>query len=69
MTANVPTIENGNARLGMIVADKFLKKRKMTSTTRNTVNCSVNLTSSTDSRIETDRSLRIPSSSDAGSCV
>jgi len=69
MTANVPTIENGSARLGMSVAERFLRNRKMTRTTRMTVRTSVNLTSWTESRIEIDRSLRIPSASAAGSCA
>ena len=43
----------------MIVADRLRRNRKMTSTTRMTVRSSVNLTSWTDSRIETERSLRI----------
>ena len=59
MTANVPTIENGSARLGMMVADRFLRNRKMTRTTRTTVSTRVNLTSCTDSRMDTERSLRM----------
>ena len=59
MIANVPTIENGRARLGMIVADRLRRNRKMTRTTRKTVRISVSLTSCTDSRIETERSLRM----------
>src|SRR5437660_10495661 len=33
MRANVPRSENGSARLGMIVADRLRRKRKMTRTT------------------------------------
>ena len=69
MTANVPTIEKGKARLGMIVAERLRRNRKMTRTTSTTVNTSVNLTSCTDSRIDTERSLRMPSDSAAGSCA
>ena len=65
----MPTIENGSAREGMIVADRFLRNRKITITTRKTVSCSVNLTSLTESRMETERSLRMPSCSEAGSCA
>jgi len=68
ITANVPTIEKGRARLGMIVADTLRRKRKITRTTRHTVRSSVNFTSSTDSRIGCARSLRTPSWTDAGSC-
>ena len=31
MTANVPTIESGSARLGMTVAETLRRKRKITS--------------------------------------
>ena len=34
MTANVPTIDSGTARLGMIVAERLRRNRKITSTTR-----------------------------------
>ena len=57
ITANVATIEAGSARLGMIVAETFLRKMKITATTRPTVSSSVSLTSATDSRIATERSL------------
>ena len=69
MIAKVPTIENGSARLGMIVADRLRRNRKMTSTTRTTVRTSVNLTSCTDSRIDTERSLRMSSWIAPGSCA
>ena len=49
-------IENGSARLGMTVADRFLRKRKITITTSANVTSSVSWTSSTDCRIETERS-------------
>ena len=56
ITANVPMRDIGNARLGMIVAEMFRRKTKMTMTTRNSVSISVNFTSPTDSSIESDRS-------------
>ncbi len=68
MTAKVPTSDRGSARLGITVAERLRRKRKITSTTRQSVSRSVNLTSSTDSRIETDRSNRTRSLAEAGSC-
>src|SRR3984957_7499603 len=56
ITANVPTIENGSARLGIVVAEKFRKNRKITSTTNTSASSSVNFTSSTDARIVAERS-------------
>ncbi len=56
MAANVPTIANGTAKLGMTVADTFRRNRKMTITTRQIVNSSVNFTSEMDSRMEIERS-------------
>ena len=56
MTAKVPTIDSGTARLGMIVADRLRRKRKITMTTRAMVSSKVNWTSWTDSRMATDRS-------------
>jgi hypothetical protein len=52
----VPTIDAGSARLGMIVADRFRRNRKITRTTRQTVRTRVNFTSPTDSRIDCERS-------------
>src|SRR5258705_495540 len=46
----------GSARLGMIVADRLRRKRKITSTTSTRVISSVKVTSCTDSWIVTDRS-------------
>ena len=68
MTAKVATIEPGMARLGMMVADTFRRKRKITRTTRATVAISVNFTSCTDSRIMIERSARTSSVRAAGSC-
>ena len=56
MTANVAMIERGSARLGMIVAERLRRKRKITSTTRQSVRTSVNRTSLTDARIDSERS-------------
>ena len=62
-------MEAGNARLGMTVADRFRRNRKMTITTSPTVRSSVNLTSWTDARIDTERSLRTSSVIDGGNCA
>ena len=43
MAANVPTMDSGSARLGMIVAEIFRKNRKITKTTRVTASTNVNL--------------------------
>ena len=56
MTAKVPTSDMGSAMLGMIVADTLRRKRKMTSTTSMTVSLSVNFTSSTEARMDCERS-------------
>ena len=59
MTANVPTIDIGSARLGITVAERLRRNRKMTSTTSAMVSTSVNCTSSTDSRMDWERSYKI----------
>ena len=46
----------GSARLGIAVAQRLRRKRKITITTSASVMMSVNFTSCTESRIETDRS-------------
>src|SRR2546428_5831963 len=69
MTANVPTIEKGRARLGIAVADRLRRNRKITRTTRKSVRRSVNLTSLTEASIETDRSYRTLSETEAGSSL
>ena len=56
MTAKVPTMDSGTARLGMMVADTLRRNRKITMTTSATVRSRVNCTSCTDSRMATDRS-------------
>src|SRR5438034_8078387 len=69
MTAKVPTIENGSARLGMTVADRLRRNRKITMTTRASVRSSVNLTSLTESWIDTDRSNRTFRDTEDGSSL
>ena len=50
--ANVPMIESGTATPGIKVAEMFRRKRKITSTTRQMVSVSVNLTSWMESRMD-----------------
>ncbi len=69
IAANVPMIEAGSARLGMTVADRLRRNRKMTSTTSTTVKISVSWMSWIDSRIDCERSSRICRFSAAGSCA
>jgi hypothetical protein len=64
---NVPRIDSGSAREGMIVDEILRKKRKMTSTTRTSVRSNVNWTSSTDCLTVSDRSKRMLRFTDAGS--
>ena len=56
MMANVPTMDMGSAMLGIAVADKFRRNRKITRITRTSARNRVNFTSFTDERIDTDRS-------------
>src|SRR6266446_6093102 len=58
----------GRARLGMTVADRLRRNRKMTITTSAMVRRSVNFTSATDSRMDCDRSMSTSSFTDAGIC-
>ena len=53
--------------LGMIVADRLRRNRKMTITTSATVSISSNCTSATEARIEVVRSVRISIFTDEGS--
>ena len=48
--------DNGTARLGMIVAERLRRNRKITITTSTTVSFSVNFTSFTDARMDWERS-------------
>src|ERR1700723_1285376 len=59
ITPNVPTIDNGTATLGINVARKFLRKKKITMTTSTMVNANSNSTSFTDARMVVVRSVRI----------
>ena len=59
ITPNVPTIESGTATLGMNVARRFRRKKKITMTTSTMVNANSNSTSFTDARIVVVRSVRI----------
>ena len=45
ITAKVPMMEKGSARLGMMVAEKLRRNRKMTPTTRAKVSSMVSCTS------------------------
>ena len=56
ITANVPISDKGTARLGMTVAERLRRNRKITSTTSATVSFNVNFTSFTDSRMDCERS-------------
>ena len=49
-------IDIGSARLGITVAERLRRKRKITSTTSTSVSSSVNVTSCTDSWIVVARS-------------
>ena len=55
----MPTMDMGSARTGMMVAEMFRRKRKITITTSPMVSSSVNFTSLTDSRMETERSYSV----------
>src|SRR6476660_4496129 len=57
ITASVPTSDNGTATLGMIVADRLRRNRKITITTSATVSTSENCTSLTDARMVIVRSV------------
>src|SRR5271168_3041619 len=69
MAANVPIIEIGSARLGMTVAERLPRKRKMTQTTSPMVSSNVNCTSSTELRIETDWSYNTVSLTESGNNI
>ena len=57
MAASVPTSDSGTDRLGMSVAGRLRKNRKITSTTRATASPSSNSTSATEARMVTVRSV------------
>ena len=56
ITANVPMMEKGSARLGMMVAHTFRRNTKMTMMTSASVSAIVICTSAYDSRIVSERS-------------
>ena len=56
MTPNVPTSDSGTVIEGMMVAHRWRRKMKMTITTRPMVSSRVNSTSTTESRIDCERS-------------
>src|ERR1017187_7305470 len=56
MTENVPMIDIGRARLGISVADRLRRNRKITITTTPSASIRLNCTSLTDSRIDCERS-------------
>ena len=66
MTAKVPTIDMGRARLGITVAERLRRKTKITRMTRATVRRRVNFTSLTESRMDCDRSKMTSRFTDAG---
>src|SRR5205823_8026132 len=68
MTTKVPTIDIGNATLGIAVAETLRRKRKITSTTSARVKSSVNFTSATEARIESERSKSTFNETEAGIC-
>src|SRR5215467_7957010 len=69
ITAKVPTNERGKAKLGMSVAERLRRNRKITSTTRNRASWRVNLTSSTEWRIVMERSKISNIWMEGGSCA
>ena len=65
----MPRSAIGIATLGMIVAHTERRKRKITSTTRETDSSSVVCTSCTESRTASELSRRMSSFTDSGSCL
>src|SRR4029434_4421449 len=66
ITAKVPTIDNGTAALGMIVADGVRRKMKITATTSAIVRSKENSTSLTDARMVLVRSVNTVTLIEAG---
>ena len=69
MTASVPTSDSGTDRLGMRVAGRLRRNRKITSTTSTTASASSNSTSATEARIVVVRSVSGVTSTAAGSAA
>ena len=66
ITPKVPTRDRGTATLGMMVAPRLRKKRKITSTTSATASISSNCTSRTEARIVVVRSVRTETLTEGG---
>src|SRR5216684_1807569 len=66
ITPKVPTSDKGTAILGIKVADRLRRKRKITITTSATVSISANCTSLTEARIVVVRSVRIETCTEEG---
>ena len=66
ITPNVPTMESGTAMLGITVAARFRRNRKITITTRAMVSIISNCTSFTDARIVVVRSVSTSTFTAAG---
>src|ERR1035441_9388491 len=66
MTPKVPTKETGTAMLGMMVAYRLRRKRKMTITTRTTVSINSNAASEIEALIAVVRSVSGVTSIEAG---
>ena len=68
ITAKVPIMEKGRARLGMAVAGRLRRKRKITSTTSPRLSSIENRTSLKEFFTASERSTRISISTAGGSC-
>src|ERR1700757_1461830 len=66
ITAKVPIRDSGTATLGMMVAERLRRKRKITVTTSAMVSISSNSTSRTEARMVFVRSVSTVSLTDAG---
>ena len=69
MTPNVPTIDRGTERLGMMVAGTLRRNRNMTITTSATARANSNFASATEARMVVVRSLITESWTSAGSAA
>ena len=69
ITEKVPMMEKGSAMAGIMVAEKFRRKRKMTMMTRARVAAMVNWISWKASRIFLERSPRTPRCTLGGICA
>ena len=69
IAANVATIATGNVTLGISVAVRLRRKMKMTTITSPNAIHNVIFTSCTDSRIESERSVRTSSVTPGGNCA